>query len=525
MTDIPLLDPDLKFFEINGSGLAKDLKSWYSSFDISEYHQFLDQQTGTDWQHLGSQKSIKLFKQAAEYVPAYKDFLKKNGVNPNEINSLEDFQSVPQTDKSNYISQYEINELCWNGTLDDSDILSFSSGSTGEPYFWPRNVFTSIESQFFVEDFLVRYFGIDKCTSLFVNCYSMGAYVAGTYMLSAVQQISQKGYRLTLVSPGINYHDTFRLVSRLSKHYDQTILCGYPPFIKDIIDLGPEFGVDWSKINLKFFLGSEFYSESWRGHLLDITDTDDLLNSSTNLYGAADASIFGFETPATIALKKLSAQSLSLHTDLFQTDLTPTFIQYNPALRYFETIDGELAVTAISSIPLIRYNLKDKGGILSQDLIDQKLILHTSTSFENFLKDKQISEKFQKLPFLFIQSRSDGAISFYAILIFPEYIRSGIETKKLEKSLSGKFSMSTVTDENHDPVLVIHLELNPEVHVSTELESQVRQSIIKSLRKRCHEFSFLENSIGDKAYPRIHLHPKGESEYFKIGIKQRWIAK
>jgi hypothetical protein len=45
----------------------------------------------------------------------------------------------------------------------------------------------------------------------------------------------------------------------------------------------------------------------------------------------------------------------------------PTLVQYDPASRFFEMHEGTLVVSGENSVPLVRYHIADKGGVLSYD--------------------------------------------------------------------------------------------------------------------------------------------------------------
>jgi phenylacetate-coenzyme A ligase PaaK-like adenylate-forming protein len=48
------------------------------------------------------EKVLTLFHQAAANVPAYNAFLKKSGVYPADIRTMDDFRQLPLTDKENW---------------------------------------------------------------------------------------------------------------------------------------------------------------------------------------------------------------------------------------------------------------------------------------------------------------------------------------------------------------------------------------------------------------------------------------
>ncbi|MFN8566593.1 MAG: hypothetical protein U0Z44_03515 [Kouleothrix sp.] len=51
------------------------------------------------------------------------------------------------------------------------------------------------------------------------------------------------------------------MVAELGPAYDQVVLLGYPPFLKDIADAGRARGLDWSRFAIKLVLAGEVFSE------------------------------------------------------------------------------------------------------------------------------------------------------------------------------------------------------------------------------------------------------------------------
>src|SRR5688572_27755305 len=80
---------------------------------------------------------VELFHQVAATVPAYRAFLAKNNVNPAEITTFGDFERLPMTTKDTYTHRHALPDLCRGGVI--GDMVAVSSGSTGEPSFWPRS--------------------------------------------------------------------------------------------------------------------------------------------------------------------------------------------------------------------------------------------------------------------------------------------------------------------------------------------------------------------------------------------------
>ena len=102
------------FYNVNLDSVSRILKNKSSEF----------------WQKEGEKMAMRLFKAASGKVPAYKAFLKKNGIKPSLIKSKKDFEQVPFIDKENYLRKYPLEEMCWNGKIESNTLLSVSSGSS-----------------------------------------------------------------------------------------------------------------------------------------------------------------------------------------------------------------------------------------------------------------------------------------------------------------------------------------------------------------------------------------------------------
>jgi len=74
------------------------------------------------------------------------------------------------------------------------------------------------------------------------------------YTALCCRYLAQKGYPLTLVTPGNHKAKIFRVVEALGAHFDQVVLAGYPPFLKEVVDSGIAQGVhqELPRLNSEF---------------------------------------------------------------------------------------------------------------------------------------------------------------------------------------------------------------------------------------------------------------------------------
>ena len=139
---------------------------------------------------------------------------------------------------------------------------------------------------------------------------------------------------------------------------------------------------------------------------------------------------------------------------------------------------------------------------------------------------KKCIEKFiSKLPFVYVYERIDMSTTLYGINIYPQLIRDSLLHEDLQKHVTGKFTLSTNFDDQQNQFLDLHIELKKGAIIQDDLKNMICNSVVDFLYKYSSEYKELKDHIGEKAYPRITLWNNGESDYFKPGIKQKWIKK
>jgi phenylacetate-CoA ligase len=443
-----------------------------------------------------SDKALRLFHDAAERVPAYKDFLKKARIDHRRIRTLEDFAAVPSTDAKNYIAAYPIEKRCWDGKLSGAQLIATSSGTTGEPKFWPRMAEQDLEAAKIHEQLFRNYFGIEKRTTLVLIGYPMGVYVSGMATVLPSWLVARKYPGLTIMSIGNNKVEILRAVRHVSAAYEQTVLIGHPFFIKDVIETGAEEGIVWRKKNIGMMFCSGSFSEAWRDYVARKAGISASAMRIFNTYGSSEMLLMGYESPFSIGIKRKMEEDQEFLKDLTGELIAPQVFEYNPELRFIETVDRELIFTSASGIPLIRFNLHDRGMTIP-------------------LK--------KKLPLIAFWGRSDDTLKFHAVNIYPEHVKAGLMEKQFLRALTGKFVMRKLLGKKMDEKLEINVELTPEARISKRLEQEIADRVTKKLRKINLEYMDMSSHLGVKTYPKIVLRPYQDPHYFKPGLKPRYI--
>ncbi|HUS13885.1 MAG TPA: phenylacetate--CoA ligase family protein [Chloroflexia bacterium] len=466
----------------------------------------------------GAKAALRLFHEAAERVPAYGDFLARSGCDPSAIQTPADFARVPIMDKTNYLRRYPLPDLCWDGDLTALHMISVSSGSTGEPFFWPRGYQQELATAVNFEEIYRYGFAAHTRRTLVVVCFAMGTWIAGTFTTQATALIAQKGYPITLVTPGLNRDEILRAVRELGPHFEQVVLAGYPPFVKDVLDAGHAAGLDWSAFHVKMIWAGEVFSEEWRAHVLEIAGSSDPLRDSAALYGSADAAVLGHEWPLSVAVRRALAARPDLARSIFGEPRLPSLLQYDPRSRYFEVVDCELVFTAPTGTPLIRYNIHDTGGLFTcADLLARCRAAGADPA--SALGDIA-SEQVPDLPFVYVFGRSDFTVSFYGANIYPENIKAGLEDPRVRAMLTGKFVMYTTHDSAQRERLAVHVEQVAGLAPAPDLAGRLAPILVEHLRRQNSEFANYVPPEGQ--LPRVALHAAGDPAWFAPGLKHRY---
>jgi len=231
---------------------------------------------------------LHLFHHVAATVPAYRSFLQAQSIDPSSIQTIADFQQLPLTTKDNYLRQYTLPQLCRQGHIETCDMIAVSSGSTGQPSFWARSLTDELQIATRFEQIFRDSFHADQRSTLAVVCFALGTWVGGMYTANCCRHLSSKGYPITLITPGNNQTEIFRVVQALAPQFEQVVLLGYPPFLKDVIDKGIANGIDWQAYRIKLVMAGEVFSEEWRSLVGTRLGSSLVCYDSASLYGTAD---------------------------------------------------------------------------------------------------------------------------------------------------------------------------------------------------------------------------------------------
>ncbi|MFA5932134.1 MAG: hypothetical protein WC793_02045 [Candidatus Paceibacterota bacterium] len=478
------------------------------------------------WIKRGGKVVLKRFNETKQ-VPAYIDFYKKQNSKIPTVKTVQDFEKLPTLSKNNYLCSYPFEKLFIKNKLTHLPrVFSVTSGSTGEPFYFPRTETQDEQYQLYAELYLRTNFSIHKKKTLYIDAFPMGPWIGGVFTYEVITRIARESqYPLSIITTGIDTSSIIKTIEKMGQYYDQIIIGSYGPFTKDILDTGLHEKINWKKYNIKFIFSAEAFPESFRDYIGNIVGSKNIFLDTLNHYGTVDLGTMSYETPICILIRKLAEKNKTLYKKIFGDIIkTPTLTQYLPELFYFESIDNNLICTSESAIPLVRYNLEDKGNIIGFNEM-KSLFKKFNIDLLKEAKKNNIQKSIWELPFVYVFERSDFSVSYYAFQVYPGPIRKILLEGNIQKKVTGKFTLESSFSERQEPNLIVHVELKKGITPSEKISKETKEIIHKQLIETHSEYKETINKFGPRAHVSVILWKNGSSEHFKSGTKQKWIKK
>jgi phenylacetate-CoA ligase len=463
---------------------------------------------------------LALFQRTAAGVPAYAALLREHGIDPASVRGADDWRRLPLMTKPGYFQRHPLPALCRGGELSACDMVAVSSGSTGEPTLWPRTLGDELAVAARFEQVFRDSFRADERTTLAVVCFPLGTWVGGMFTAAACRHVAAKGYPITVVTPGNNRAEILRVVRALGPRYAQTVLLGYPPFLKDVADAGIAEGFAWHDHAIRLVLAGEVISEDWRDLMAARLGLADPARDTASLYGTADAGVLGNETPLSITVRRFLARDPEAAREVFGHARMPTLVQIDPFERFFEPHGSTLVFSGDSGIPLVRYHIADDGGVLPYAALIAQL---RGMGFDAEAEARRGGARgVRPLPFVYVFGRSHFAVSYYGANVFPDTVIIGLEQPAIREQVTGKFVLEVRETAERDRELWIAVELSARGGEAPAgpLADAIADAILGVLQRLNSEFAHYVPAARQR--PRITLWPAGHPEYFPVGVKHRY---
>lgn len=409
---------------------------------------------------MGEARLIPVFQEAARSVPVYRKLLNGHAVDVSRIKDKESFKNfVPVIDKGIF-TENDISDLCRNGDFDKAVSLSLSSGFSQE-FSYSLMTSKELRSLAFNTDILLDYvFGVSKKKTLWLSALGMGVRVYTNLPLGEVS---------------VRSDSILSFLKKISPYFEQTIISTSCCFAKKIIEEGCEQGINWKDSNVYFTIGEDWFPENFRiylEYLLGVSSQDNIRILSNFGISELGLTLFG-EDWDLIRIRRLAGQNKDFRYSLFGegTAICPELMFYFPHQIFLEEIGGEFVFTTLNKnaiIPLIRYNSKDKGKIISYRTLKDVL---AKFNYLDYLPEF-------KLPLVSVMGRSGKHIEINNTHFTPEQVKEGIYSDfNLAAAITGYFRMSKT--ENR---LRIELQLKEKRAPEETLKQDFYQAIAKFIQ-------------------------------------------
>lgn len=470
------------------------------------------------WEKQGKKLALKAFREAVENSPAYRNFLRKQEVDPSTIKTIEDFkQKVPIISKTNFLQIYPLNELTGKKFKEIFGIC-FSSGTTGKPcpFLYKRAMATTIFQGYAGWlDYLFNLFS-SEISTLYINAAPLGVWAFGYLMTLFFARILEK-YPITYVTPGPDTKMVIKILKEIGKNYDQVIIATTPSLLSKILDDGEEENLKWEGLDLKFILGGEPLTDGFKEYIFSKVDPAKQNPWRIfNVLGTGDASIIGFGFPLAEIIQKIAKEKREFQIELSPQNIPFSVFQYNPMSVFLEEKEGKLLVTSrLGLSPIIRYQIGDGGKIVSFAEMEQKLRSY-GYSIEDLLKKEGWRKGYFKWPFLIFFGRIDETVTiFSAAKISVQNLLPLLDMPEAKEIRS--FKITGQPDERGEIKLIVFLELKPKIKPTpaelANLENKYQHLVHQVLMRTNIDYRDAYRIDASRTLPLVKLFPYGEGVF------------
>ena len=451
---------------------------------------------------------VSVYQAAVARVPAYREFLlAQRGLIP-EVHSREEFAALPLCDKKSYLACHPLEELCLDGSLAGKHVIVRSSGSTATPFYWPQMPDQERDAARWLYVELDEVLQVQSKPTLVVVALSLGSWISGELATWSLRSLAIEHENITLMTPGLDLAEVVNIIERFSPCFAQTLIYSYPPYARTLVDQALARGVPVDKLNLHFRMVGEGYSERYRdslNRLLGYPYGD--LSSMVSGYASTDFGRVGKETPVSVMIKRLLHERDLSGSVLGLSDI-PTVCQFDASGFHLEAVDGELVITKLQAVPLVRYQTGDCGEVVEfAEMLERFRRLGVDV-LEELERRGWPKDKTKPLPFVLVTGRKDGGISLFGANIPAALVRNVLESSPtISPELTANFQMSKAEDESGQPrfEILVEAQLDGQAHDTRALGLEMAAE----LARRSTEYAAVWSARGEDALPQITVVPRG----------------
>lgn len=475
------------------------------------------------WEQLGERYVLSLYRYAAQNIPAYRSFLESHKMGKSDPKDRRGFSRLPFTSKHTYVNIYPFHELVPRKELKHLVTFSATSGSSGEPTYFPRTLRNDEQYEYILELIFRNQFRNASKKILCILGFGMGIWIGGIFTYRVLTRMAEKGHKLGIIPSGPNIKLFLTSLRTFGYLYDEIILMGYPPFIKDVVDEAQSEGVDWTQYSVKILTAAEGFSEEFRAYISRTVCLADARKDFVNIYGTVELGTMAHETTIANTIRKIASQRTDVSRALFgSSSRIPTLCQYHPYLTYFEQIGDEVVASGYGSgIPLLRYRFPDQGGVIPFDAM-MRVLSDFDIDIYKELKDGNLDKAVLRLPFVYVFERADHTLTVRGVNIYPDHIKRALAADEVASDVTGKFTMVKSISKKMDEFFHVHVELKKGIRITKQAEEKIKKTIITTLKSINSEFADQYAHVGNRIAPKITLWLYKSQTMFQSPGKHKW---
>ena len=281
-------------------------------------------------------------RRAFENVKLLRERMQARGLQPEDIQSLEDLERLPFTVKADLRDTYPYGMFAC--PMSDIVRLHASSGTTGKPIVVAYTqddlaVWASVMAR------ALASYGIHR-GDVFQNAHGYGLFTGGLGFHYGLEAL---GATVIPISGG----NTDRQVM-IMKDFKVTAICATPSYFLHLLERASEMGVDVRELPLRAGgFGAEPWSESMRQRIQAMAGI-----KAYDCYGLTEI------TGPGVGAECWFQGGLHVHEDHFY----PEVIDPETGERVADGVEGELVITTLSkqAMPMIRYRTRDITAMITE---------------------------------------------------------------------------------------------------------------------------------------------------------------
>ncbi|MFA7319176.1 MAG: hypothetical protein WC022_01090 [Parcubacteria group bacterium] len=448
--------------------ITKKIKANYEKWLRRKTIKILTQTEPSRIVKYGEDMVVPAFLRAARHLPAYAKFLQDKKVDLEKVKDLETFKKfVPIVCKTDIFPQNELKDYCLDASTEEVKSVMTSSGFSGVFSFGLNTEENLKKAERSIDTALDYAFDISNRKTFLMNCLPMGVRVPTS---------------LKYADTSVRLDMALAIFKKIIPEFDQVIFISDPHVIKNLLEEGIEQGIDWKKHCVHIIMGEDWISESMRGYLCHLLGSENMKREEGLVaitFGSAELELNLFhESVQSIMIRQAAQKDKKLRYALFGegVEVCPNIFHYYPHRSYIETVSEpggkpELVFSMLSPTlltPLMRYNIKDNGSLMSYDelkkILEDNGYVHLAPEL--------------KLPLVILGGRNEKTLRIGNFSASPEEIKQGIyENFELAGATTGYFRLSVGDDK-----FKIEIQLRKNITPDDALKNKFSEAIEKYIK-------------------------------------------